>query len=66
MNAIELKKKMLDNGDNNRKLAKYLGISESTLSCKIHENGASFRKAEISKIISRYDLSGEDVSNIFF
>ena len=66
MNTIALKKKMLDNGDNNRKLAKYLGISESTFSCKMHENGASFRKAEISQIIRKYDLSGEEVKSIFF
>ena len=66
MNTIARKKKMLDNGDNNRKLAQYLGISESTLSCKLHENGASFRKAEISRIISKYQLSGEEIKSIFF
>lgn len=66
MNTVALKKKMLDHGDNNRKLAKYLGISESTLSCKMHERGAVFRKAEISQIVSRYNLSGEEIGKIFF
>lgn len=66
MDAIALKKKMLEHGDTGRKLAKSLGITESTLSCKLHERNAAFRKCEISKIIRRYNLTCEEIQEIFF
>lgn len=66
MNAVELKKVMLDNGDNNRSLAEFLDVSQSTFSSKLHENGATFKKSEIQQIVYRYNLSAEQIKNIFF
>ena len=66
MNVVELKKVMLDHGDNNRKLAEFLNMKQSTFSSKLHENGAAFRKSEIQKIIHRYNLSADQLKNIFF
>ena len=66
MNAVELKKVMLDNGDSNRTLAEFLDVRQSTFSSKLHENGSAFRKSEIQKIIDRYDLSADQIKNIFF
>lgn len=53
-------------GDTNRDLAKYLGISQQSVSSKINENGTEFRQGEIAKIKDRYSLSAEQVNNIFF
>ena len=66
MLAKELKKVMLDNGDNNKSLAEFLKLKQSTFSSKLHENGAAFKKSEIQQIIKRYNLSGEQIKNIFF
>ena len=66
MNSTELKKVMLDNGDNNKSLAEFLKIKQSTFSSKLHENGAAFRKSEIHKIVKRYNLSAEQIKTIFF
>lgn len=66
MNVVELKKVMLDNGDNNRSLAEFLNVKQSTFSSKLHEKGAAFRKSEIQMIINRYDLDAEQIKNIFF
>ena len=66
MNAIELKKAMLDNGDSNKSLAEFLKIRESTFSSKLHEKGTAFRKSEMHKIIKRYNLSAEQIKTIFF
>ena len=66
MNTVELKKIMLDKGDNNRSLAKALNMQESTFSSKLHEKGAAFRKSEIQIIIDRYKLSAKQIKEIFF
>ena len=66
MNTTELKKVMLDHNDKNSDLAKYLGMSESTFSTKLHERGLSFRKCEIKAIADRYKLTAEQIQNIFF
>ncbi len=66
MNVVELKKVMLDNGDNNRSLAEFLNVKQSTFSSKLHEKGSAFRKCEIQQIATRYNLSGEQIKTIFF
>lgn len=67
MNKNQLKSIMTLHGDNNGKLAEYLGISESRFSAKINEtNGAEFNKGEITKIKQKYDLSADDIDSIFF
>ena len=66
MNAVELKKVMLDNGDSNRTLAEFLNMTQSTFSSKLHENGSAFRKSEIQNIVNRYNLDAEQIKTIFF
>lgn len=67
MNKNLLKSIMVLHDDTNITLAEYLGISDSTLSMKMNEiKGAEFTQGEIRKIITRYNLTGEQVLNIFF
>jgi len=48
-------------------LAKKMGISLSCLNAKINETGnREFRQSEISFIRDRYDLSEQEVVEIFF
>lgn len=52
-------------GDTQTRVARMLGITESTLSWKI--NGKSeFKQSEIKAIADRYDLTGEEIKSIFF
>ena len=57
---------MVLNGDTNKDLADYLGISEQSVSNKINENGTEFRQGEIKPIITRYNLTCDQVDRIFF
>lgn len=66
MNKTELRIVMLRNGDTNKDLAEYLGISEQSVSAKINESGTEFKQGEIAKIKERYNLSAEQVAAIFF
>ena len=66
MNTNELKKVMLDHNDKNGDLSRFLGMSESTFSSKLHERGASFRKCEIKAIADRYALTADQIQTIFF
>lgn len=66
MNTNELKKVMLDHNEKNGDLAKFLGMSESTFSTKLHERGLYFRKNEIKAIADRYNLTAEQIHTIFF
>lgn len=66
MNKAELRSIMVKHGDNDKTLAKYLGISERSFSSKINENGSEFNKREISAIIKKYGLTEEQVMIIFF
>lgn len=52
-------------GDTQSELARTLGITDSTLSWKIHGK-AEFRQSEIKAIADRYDLTGEEIKSIFF
>ena len=62
-----LRSVMVLHNDTNSILAEYLGIADSTLSLKINEtNGAEFTQGEIRKIILRYQLTAEQVMQIFF
>lgn len=47
-------------------LADNLGISLSRLNAKINETGAEFGQSEIATIRDRYNLTDEQVVNIFF
>lgn len=66
MNSKLLKSIMLLNGDTNKTLAEYLGISEQSVSKKINETGTEFKQGEISMIKKRYSLTGDQIDSIFF
>ena len=67
MNSKLLKVKMMLNDDTNSVLAKAIGISPQRLSAKINETGgAEFTQGEIEKIKNRYDLTPQEVNDIFF
>ena len=53
-------------GDTNKDLADYLGITEQSVSNKINENGTEFKLGEIRLIKKRYNLTAEQVDQIFF
>lgn len=52
-------------GDTQSELARMLGVTESTLSWKIHGK-AEFKQSEIKAIADRYDLTGEEIKSMFF
>ena len=66
MNKDLLRSIMVLNGDTNRDLADFLDISEQSVSNKINENGTEFKQSEIAAILQRYNLTADQVTNIFF
>jgi hypothetical protein len=66
MNSKLLRSVMLLNNDTNATLAKFLDISEVSVSNKINEKGTEFKQGEIALIKERYNLSAEQVESIFF
>lgn len=67
MNKAMLRSKMALNGDTGGDLAEYLGISQVTFSRKINEtDGAEFSQNEVSMIKARYDLTPDELVDIFF
>lgn len=66
MNKELLRSVMVLNGDTNRDLAEFLEISEQSVSNKINENGTEFKQGEIAAIRQRYNLTADQVTNIFF
>lgn len=66
MNQRMLKSIMALHDDTIRDLADYLGISPNSVSSKINENGTEFKQGEIAKIKERYNLSPDQVDEIFF
>jgi hypothetical protein len=66
MNKKLFRSIMLLNGDTNKTLADFLGISETSVSNKINENGTEFRQGQIAAIKERYNLTMAQVEDIFF
>jgi hypothetical protein len=71
MNGSVLKSIMVLNGDTIGSLAEYLGISPQSVSYKInekviHKKKIEFKQGEIAMIKERYNLSAEQVEEIFF
>lgn len=66
LNKQALKAKMKLNGDIGSTLAAHLGIAPQTFSLKLNENGACFTQEEITMIINKYELTAEEVMDIFF
>ena len=52
-------------GDTQEEVAKYLGITQSTLSWKINGK-AEFKQSEIKSLAERYLLNPEEIAEIFF
>lgn len=66
MNANRLRAMMLLHGDNGKSLSKALGISSQRFSAKLNSvDGAEFKQGEIQIIKDRYQLTPEDIDNIF-
>ena len=53
-------------GDTNASLGEYLDLTEQTVCNKINENGTEFRQGEIAMIKERYNLTADQISDIFF
>lgn len=54
-------------GDRQEDLAKYIGISPQRFSAKLNEtDGAEFTQGEIKMIKRKYNLTGDQVMEIFF
>jgi len=67
VNKAKLRSVMALNAFTQTKLAEELGISEQRLSAKINGRyGAEFNQGEISKIKKIFNLTSDDVSDIFF
>lgn len=66
MKKEQLRSIMVLHGDTNKDLADYLGISEQSVSNKINENGTEFKQGEIARIKTKYNLSSDQIDNIFF
>lgn len=65
MNSLEMKVVMKRNQDTQEKLAEALALPVSGVNARI--NGSiDFRSGEMKLIKERYNLSAEDVVNIFF
>lgn len=61
-----LKQKMVDNNDTMEVLAQVLGIAPNTLYKKMQGTVQEFTQAEIRKITERYNLTAEEIKDIFF
>lgn len=66
MNRNLLKSIMALHNDTIRDLADFLGITPNSVSNKINENGTEFKQGEIAQIKERYNLSADQVDDIFF
>ena len=65
VNSLEMKVAMKRNEDTQEKLAEALGLQISGISARINGH-IDFRISEVEKIRDRYNLSNEDLVNIFF
>lgn len=68
MNKKKLRAILEEHGENQTVLAEALGMSRVTLSRKINEKGQTkgFSQPEISAIIERYNLTSDQIHEIFF
>lgn len=66
MNKKRLRSFMALHGDVAKDLADWLNITEQSLLNKINEKGTEFKQGEINRIRIRYNLSPDEVDQIFF
>lgn len=66
MNPLKFKSKMVLNGDTLQSLAGYVGITENSLTAKINKYPIkNFKLWEIVKISNKYNLTPEEIYEIF-
>ena len=65
MDVNLLKSKMALNGDNQVELSDALDITPNALSFKMKQKN-DFKQSEIDIIAKRYDLTGDEIKQIFF
>ena len=53
-------------GDTQESLANFLGLTRACVNRKINESTASFTQPEIKSIKERYELTAEEIDEIFF
>ena len=61
-----LKQKMVDNNDTMEALARVLDIAPNTLYKKMQCTVQEFTQTEICKITGRYNLTAEEIKDMFF
>lgn len=66
MNKNKLRSQMALHGDTTKDLAEWLNITEQSVLNKINEKGTEFKQGEIRRIRERYNLSPDEVDEIFF
>ena len=66
MNTKLFRSIMVLNNDTNKSLAEFLNLSEQTVCNKINENDTEFKQGEIKMIIKRYNLTADQIADIFF
>lgn len=67
MNKYRLVEIMKRNGDTQEKLANVVGLSLTRFNMKLNETGgAEFTQGEIQAMKQHYDLSPEEIDEIFF
>lgn len=66
MNKALLRSIMTLHGETNKDLAELLLLSEASVSNKINETGTEFKQSEIALIQKHYNLTPEQVNEIFF
>ena len=66
MNKQMLRGLIIMNDGNQKNLANAMDMSLSRLNAKLNETGAEFSKSEIDFIRNRYNLSREQLVDIFF
>ena len=65
MNINLLKSKMALYGDNQVKLAEALNITKNAMCFKLQEKN-EFKRSEIEVIAKRYELTSDEIKEIFF
>ena len=66
MNVKLFRSIMVLHNDTNKTLADFLKVSEQTVCNKINENGTQFKQNEIAMLVKRYNLTAEQITDIFF
>ncbi len=66
MNSNKLKGLIVSAGETQAQLAEAMGISLSRLNAKINETDAEFTQREIAFIRDRYNLTDNQIADIFF